>query len=132
MSSGTLFRSLISSSAVLLRQFRVLLNRGVEIGDIGLVMLVVVQVHRRLVNVRLQGVVVVGQRGYFESHVNSSLGCAASGRSVLNKASYFTRKSFGLKRLRVQFGMQWTMKQQLIYERIGRPEPFLCAGGGLL
>jgi hypothetical protein len=49
-------------------QRRVGLDRLVEIVDIGLVMLVVVELHGLRVDVRLQRIVGVGQRGDFEGH----------------------------------------------------------------
>src|SRR6202167_3500593 len=44
------------------------LQRGVDLVDVGLVVLVVMEFHRRLVDVRLQGVVCVGKRRYGVGH----------------------------------------------------------------
>ncbi len=44
------------------------LERAVELGDVGRVVLVVVDPHRLLVDVRLERVVVVRQRGQFVGH----------------------------------------------------------------
>ena len=49
-------------------QFRVLVDGAVEVGDVGLVVLVVVQLHGRFVDVGLEGCVVVGKRGKFVGH----------------------------------------------------------------
>jgi hypothetical protein len=52
----------------------VLLDGAVEVGDVGLVVLVVVELHGRLVDVGLEGGVVVGQRGKFVGHGGSPFG----------------------------------------------------------
>ena len=57
----------------LLLQFRVLLERRVQVVDVGRVMLVVVDPHRLLVDVRLQRGVVVRKRRNFMSHLVSLL-----------------------------------------------------------
>ncbi len=49
----------------------VLLDRAVEIGDVGLVVLVVVKLHRRFVDEGLKRRVIVGQRGKFVGHSSS-------------------------------------------------------------
>jgi hypothetical protein len=46
-----------------------LLERGVQVGDVRRVVLVVVDPHRLLVDVRLQCAVVVGERGNFVRHL---------------------------------------------------------------
>ena len=53
-------------------QLGVLLDGGVEIGDVGMVMLVMVQLHGRLVDVGLEGVVGVRQRCEFVGHFGFS------------------------------------------------------------
>ena len=63
MSSGIAARSLISSSALLGRQLGVLIDGAVEVGDVGLVMLVVMELHGRLVDGGLERVVVIGSGG---------------------------------------------------------------------
>ena len=45
------------------------LECGIDLVHVGLVMLVVVDAHRLLVDVRLERVVVVGERRNFESHL---------------------------------------------------------------
>ena len=45
-----------------------LVYRGVQVGDIRLMVLVMVQVHGGFVDVRLQRVVGVGERGDFKCH----------------------------------------------------------------
>ena len=62
MSSGTVLMPLSRSSTLLLLQVGVLLERGVQVVDVGRVMLVVVDLHRLFVDVRLERVVVVRQR----------------------------------------------------------------------
>ena len=52
----------------LLAELGVLFDGAVEVGDVGLVVLVVVELHGRLVDVGLEGGVVVGERGKFECH----------------------------------------------------------------
>src|SRR4029077_15328124 len=49
------------------------LQRVVEVRYVGLMMLVVMQMHRLLVDVRLERGVVVGQRGKFKRHDTVSL-----------------------------------------------------------
>ena len=71
MSSGMAARSLIRSSADLRAELGVLVDGAVEVGDVGLVVLVVVELHGRLVDVGFEGGVVVGQRGKFEGHGDS-------------------------------------------------------------
>jgi hypothetical protein len=56
----------------LLLQIRMRLQRRVEVVDVGCVVLVVVDPHRLLVDVRLQGVVVVRQGGKGEGHGSGS------------------------------------------------------------
>ncbi len=51
-----------------LAEFGVLLDRAVEVGDVGLVMLVVVELHGRFVDGGLESGVVVGKGGKFEGH----------------------------------------------------------------
>jgi hypothetical protein len=55
----------------LLAEVRVLFNRAVEVGDVGLVMLVVVQLHGRFVDGGLEGGVVVWEGRKFEGHGGS-------------------------------------------------------------
>ena len=66
-------------------EFGVLLDRAVQVGDVGLVVLVVVQLHGRFVDVGLEGGVVVGKRGKFECHAFSPvvMGCARGGQRVI-------------------------------------------------
>ena len=57
---------------------------GVEVVDVGLMVLVVVDVHRLGVNERLKGGVVVGKRGEFVSHRGNLLGLDCSARARLS------------------------------------------------
>jgi len=66
-SSGMLARSETSSSGVFLR-VRVLFDRAVEVGDVGLVVLVVVKLHGRFVDGGLESGVIVGKGRKFEGH----------------------------------------------------------------
>src|ERR1039458_7737576 len=54
-------------------QFGVLFDGGVQVGDVGLVVLVVVEFHGRLVDVGFEGGVVVGKRWNFKGHWDSSV-----------------------------------------------------------
>ena len=69
--SGTLLRSLQQIVERLARELGRLLERRVEIVDVGLMMLAVMDLHRLRVDVRLERVVGVGQRGKRERHVRS-------------------------------------------------------------
>ena len=59
----------------LLAQFGMLLDRAVQVRDVGLVVLVVVQLHGRLVDGGLEGGVVVRERRKFVSHKSNLLLC---------------------------------------------------------
>src|SRR5205085_732941 len=59
----------------LLLEFWMLLERGVQVGDVSRVMFVVVDPHRLLVDVRLEGVVVVRKRGNCVRHADSFSVC---------------------------------------------------------
>ena len=79
---------LIRSSTAVLLQFGVPLERRVQVVDVRCVVLVVVDPHRLRVDVRLQRVVVVGQRRNFVSHsavsfFRSILSAAELGRWAL-------------------------------------------------
>jgi hypothetical protein len=52
-------------------QFRVLVDGGVQVGDVGLVVLVVVELHGRLVDVGFEGGVVIRKRWNFKCHWDS-------------------------------------------------------------
>src|SRR5262245_6645952 len=52
------------------------LQGGVRVVDVGLMVLVVVDAHRRLVDVRLERGVVVRERRYLERHLSSFPSCA--------------------------------------------------------
>jgi hypothetical protein len=54
---------------------------GVRVVDVGLVVLVVVDAHRLLVDVRLESPVVVGKRWDFEGHVRSFPRCVEANRA---------------------------------------------------
>ena len=73
MSSGTVLIALIRSSMLLLLQLGMLLERGVQVVDVRRVMLVVMDLHRLLVDVRLERVVVVRQRWNCMRHSSSLL-----------------------------------------------------------
>ncbi len=69
----------------LLAELGVLLDGAVEVGDVGLVVLVVVELHGRLVDGGLEGGVVVGERGKFEGHVGFScwvMRCAGADQGI--------------------------------------------------
>ena len=68
MASGSAFRSLIRSSTLLRLQVGMRLERGVQVVDVGLVMLAVVDLHRLRVDVRLERVERVRQAGKLVRH----------------------------------------------------------------
>ena len=59
------------SSGDFVAEVGVLLDGAVEVGDVGLVVLVVVKLHGRFVDGGLEGGVVVGKRGKFVGHGSS-------------------------------------------------------------
>ena len=72
MFSGTMAQLLASSSSMrLVGQVRRGFQRLVQIGHVGVVMLAVMDLHRHLVDVRLQRVGRVGQRRKCEWHMQS-------------------------------------------------------------
>ena len=68
---------------LMLAEIGVAFDRGVEIVDVGRVVLVVVNLHRLRVDVRLERVIGVGQRGKLKGHVDQSF---LSGESCLHPA----------------------------------------------
>ena len=79
IASGSVSMLASSSSMRLLLEVGVRLERRVQVVDVGAVVLVVMDPHRLLVDVRLQGVVVVGQGGKGERHdrlLNWKLQCS--------------------------------------------------------
>ncbi len=79
MLSGTASRSAIRLDRGLVLEFRVVLEGGVEVVDIGLVVFRVVDLHRARIDVRFEGVDVIGQVGQFEAHSLSSWVLSAFG-----------------------------------------------------
>ena len=59
------------------------LERGVDLVHVGLVVLVVVHLHRGLVDVRLERVVVVGEGGYLVRHLGASFRFVSTPNSIL-------------------------------------------------
>ena len=62
MSSGTVLMPLQQILDALRLQLGMLLERGVQVGDVGVVMLPVMDLHRLLVDVRLERIGGVGKR----------------------------------------------------------------------
>src|SRR5262245_42620240 len=80
------------------------LQGGVRVVDVGLVVLVVVDAHRRLVDVRLERGVVVGERRYLERHLGSFPSCVEANGFVARAGVMLsppaTRKEFAWPRSR--------------------------------
>ena len=68
MKCGLALPVLHEGEVILLAGFRELCLGGVEPIDVGEVMLVVMQMHGLLVNVRFEGIVGIGKGGQFMSH----------------------------------------------------------------
>jgi hypothetical protein len=75
----------------LLAQLRVLFYRAVQVGHISLVMFVVVQLHRRFIDGRLEGGIVVVEGRKFESHGGTPLSFTGLAELAAPRSVFYVR-----------------------------------------